>query len=289
MSPTATTKTRASRQRAKPQSTGRSLAQLMNLAGRRALVTGGAGHMGYVVGATLAELGAAVALLDLEEVGCRRRAEALARQHPTKTVIAVPCDLGDEPAARRAVHDALRQLGGLDILVHCAAHVGSNQQPGWSVSFEQQTVNAWDAALRVNLTSAFVLVQEAREALAASGRGSVILISSIYGLVGPDWRLYEGTGMANPAAYGASKGGLLQLMRYLATTLAPHIRVNAITPGGVQRAQPEVFQQRYVARTPLGRMATEDDIKGAIAYLASDLSSYVTGHNLVVDGGWTAW
>ena len=143
--------------------------------------------------------------------------------------------------------------------------------------------------MRVNLTSSFVLVQEAREALSASGRGSVILFASTYGLVGPDHRLYEGTTMANPAGGAASKGGLLQLTRYFATTLAPGIRVNAISPGGVWRQQPESFHRRYVSRTPLGRMATEEDLKGATAYLASDLSAYVTGHNLVVDGGWTAW
>ena len=95
--------------------------------------------------------------------------------------------------------------------------------------------------------------------------------------------------MANPAGYGASKGGILQLTRYLATTLAPSIRVNAVTPGGIWRNQPEVFHRRYKDRTPLKRMAHEEDLKGAVAYLASDLSSYVTGHNLVVDGGWTSW
>jgi NAD(P)-dependent dehydrogenase (short-subunit alcohol dehydrogenase family) len=95
--------------------------------------------------------------------------------------------------------------------------------------------------------------------------------------------------MNNAAGYAASKGGLLQLMRYLSTLLAPEVRVNAISPGGVWRGQPEAFHERYKARTPLGRMAREEDLKGAICYLASDLSLYVTGHNLVVDGGWTAW
>jgi len=95
--------------------------------------------------------------------------------------------------------------------------------------------------------------------------------------------------MANPAGYNASKGGVLQLTRYLATVLAPRTRVNAISPGGVWRQQPDVFRQRYEARTPLARMAAEEDLKGAVAYLASDLSAYVTGQNLVVDGGWTAW
>ena len=134
-----------------------------------------------------------------------------------------------------------------------------------------------------------MLVHAGREELARSGSGAVILFGSTYGLVGPDFSLYDGTAMANPTAYGASKGGVLQLVRYLATTLAPAVRVNAISPGGVERGQPEQFQERYRARTPLRRMAREEDLKGAVAYLASDLSAYVTGHNLVVDGGWTVW
>jgi NAD(P)-dependent dehydrogenase (short-subunit alcohol dehydrogenase family) len=167
--------------------------------------------------------------------------------------------------------------------------VGQTARAGWSVPFAEQTVEAWDAALRVNVTSAFVLVQEARDRLSQSGHGSVILFGSTYGLVGPNFDLYKGTSMANPTAYGASKGAVLQLVRYLATTLAPAVRVNAISPGGLARGQPEVFQQRYRARTPLGRMAAEEDLKGAVAYLATELSAYVTGHNLVVDGGWTTW
>lgn len=111
----------------------------------------------------------------------------------------------------------------------------------------------------------------------------------MYGHVGPDMRLYAGTTMANPVGYGASKGGLLQLTRYLSTLLAPHVRVNAISPGGIWRGQPDAFHEQYRQRTPMGRMATEEDMKGAVAYLASDLSAFVTGHDLVVDGGWTAW
>ena len=148
---------------------------------------------------------------------------------------------------------------------------------------------AWDNALRVNLTAAFVMAQEGRAALSASGYGSIVLFASTYGLVGPDMGLYADTDLANPVAYGVSKGGLIQLTRYLATVMAPGVRVNAIAPGGVSRGQPDAFRRRYETRTPLKRMAFEEDLKGAVAYLASDLSSYVTGHTLVVDGGWTAW
>lgn len=262
--------------------------RLMDLAGRKALVSGGAGHIGGAVGETLVELGADVCILDLNMPDCRQRVASLTDIREDSAT-AVSGDLSDENSTRAAVRQTVERLGGLDILIHCAAYVGTTEAPGWAVPFEQQTVAAWDTALRVNLTSAFVMVQEAREALAASGHGSVVLFASTYGMVGPDFRLYEDTSMANPAGYGASKGGLLQLMRYLSTALAPRVRVNAISPGGVWRDQPEVFQQRYVDRTPMGRMATEEDLKGAVAYLASDLSAYVTGHNLVVDGGWTAW
>ena len=267
----------------------RSLRELMDLSERRALVTGGAGHLGLAVGEALMEAGARVAVLDLDVAACQQRADALSRAYPKGRALAVSCNLTDERATRGAVRTVLQDLSGLDILIHCAAYVGTTKVPGWAVPFDQQTVEAWDAAMRVNLTSAFVMVQEARETLVASGHGSVILIASTYGLVGPDPTLYDGTPMANPAGYGASKGGLLQLTRYLATVLAPQVRVNAITPGGVWRNHPDAFNQRYVSRTPLKRMATEEDFKGAVVYLASDLSAYVTGHNLVVDGGWTAW
>lgn len=262
----------------------RTLRELMDLTGRKALLTGGAGHLGRACAEALLELGASVAILDQDPEACRARAEELGPK-----AVPLPCDLADEAATRTAVPAALRLLGGLDILVHCAAYVGTTQARGWAVSFEQQEVAAWDAALRVNLTAAFVLAQEARTPLAASGHGSIVLFSSIYGVAGPDMGLYEGTSMTNPAGYGVSKAGLLQLTRHLATTLAPRIRVNAISPGGVWRGQPQAFRARYEARTPLKRMAVEEDVKGAVAYLASDLSAYVTGHNLLVDGGWTAW
>lgn len=266
----------------------RRLDELSSLAGRTALVTGAAGHVGLAAGQALVELGATVAVVDLDKADCEARAEELT-MHGRGSAFALACDLADEDATRDAVAAARTTAGGIDVVVCCAAYTGASPLPGWVAPFAEQTVEAWDAAVRVNLTSAFVVAQAAAESLAASGRGSVIFIASTYGLVGPDMRLYEGTTMGNPAGYAASKGGLLQLSRYLATVLAPAVRVNAITPGGIERGQPDSFRARYVERTPLARMAREEDLKGAVAYLASDLSSYVTGHNLVVDGGWTAW
>lgn len=266
----------------------RSLTQLMDLEGRHALLTGGTGHIALAAGQALVELGATVAIADRNADACAERAQVLS-SHGSGRAWPLPIDLLDEQATRQGVRQAVATAGSLDILIHCAAYVGTTQAPGWAVPFAQQSVSAWDDALRVNLTAAFILVQEASEALARSGRGSVIFFSSIYGMVGPDMRLYADTPMANPAGYGASKGGLILLARHLATLLAPAVRCNVISPGGVARNQPQNFVERYQARTPLGRMATEEDMKGAVAFLASDLSAYVTGQNLAIDGGWTAW
>lgn len=266
----------------------RDVRSLFDLRGRAAIVTGGAGHIGSAIADALAELGANVAIVDLDGTKAERVASSLCAARNVDAR-AFPVDLEDEEALRGIPGRVVDALGRLDVLVNCAALVGTSGLRGWAVPIREQSVASWRRALEVNLTAPFVLAQAAADALTASGHGSIINVLSIYGLVGPDERLYEGTPLGNPAAYGASKAGLMQLTRHLSTTLAPAVRVNAITPGGVERGQAEAFRERYVARTPLGRMATEEDFKGAAAFLASDASGYVTGQNVVVDGGWTAW
>lgn len=266
----------------------KTLQTLMDLRGRVALVTGGAGHLGVAFGEALAELGANVAVLDMDGEACRKTAAALAGEHGVQTLPLV-VDLAREDAVKRIPARLLRSFGRLDILVNNAAMVGTSTLKGWAVPLAEQQSDSFRQALEINLTAAFLLTQSCAPMLAGSGRGSVINVGSIYGMVGPNLDLYAGTKMGNPAAYAASKGGLFALTRWCATVLAPRVRVNAITPGGILRNQPAPFRRRYVSRTPLKRMATEEDLKGAAAYLASDLSAYVTGHNLVVDGGWTVW
>lgn len=261
----------------------RTLREVMDLNGKVALIAGGGGHVGSTAVKTLAELGAAVVVMDIDEEAARGVAGGLG-----PLALTVRVDLSDEGSVRDGVRRAVEWRGRLDIVVHAAGLVGATRLDGWAVPFERQTLAAWDRALSVNLASAFVLAQQAAPYLRSSGSGSIVLVSSIYGSVGPDPSLYEGTDMQNPVAYGASKGGLLQLMRYLANLLAPTVRVNSISPGGIQRGQAASFIDRYTRRVPLGRLATEDDLRGAFAYLSSDLSAYVTGHDLVVDGGWTA-
>ena len=266
----------------------KSFQQLMDLDGRVACITGGTGHIGQAMGEVLAELGACIVVSDLAEARCREVASSLETTCGAATM-PLALDLADEKAVRAVPAAIAERFGRLDILINCAALVGTTALKGWVVPFLEQSSEAWRLALEVNLTAPFLLTQACAGMLAASGHGSVINVGSIYGVLGPDMRLYEGTAMGNPAAYGASKGGLVQLTRWLATVMAPAVRVNAITPGGLWRDQPESFHERYMERTPLRRMAVEEDFKGVTAYLASDLSAYVTGQNLAVDGGWTAW
>lgn len=259
----------------------------MKLNGRRALVTGAAGRLGQVIVSTLAELGANLVLLDRCDTPLAKLATEVAKEWGVD-VSFCHCDLESQIDREVTINNFLKD-GQLDILINNAAFVGTSKLDGWVAPFEQQSIEAWRRALEVNLTATFHLCQGFAPLLKATKCGCVINIGSIYGEYGPDWSLYEGTSMSNPAAYSASKGGLLQLTRWLATTMAPAVRVNAISPGGISRSQDLEFIKRYEARTPLGRMATEDDFRGAIAFLATDMSGYVTGQNLLIDGGWGVW
>jgi len=264
------------------------ISELMSLKGRVSVITGGAGHIGSSMADALAELGANIVILDISLESCLPVCERISKKYAVETM-PLAVDLAQEEDIRIVPEEVVKKFGRLDILINCASFVGTSKLPGWAVPFEEQRTDIWKQALDVNLTAAFILTQTCTTALRESGNGSVVNVASTYGLIGPDMRLYDGTKMGNPAGYAASKGGLLQLTRWLATVLAPNIRVNAISPGGIWRKQPEAFRKRYIERTPLERMATEEDLKGAILYLASDLSSYVTGQNLIVDGGWTIW
>lgn len=266
----------------------RSISTMMDMSGRVAVITGGAGHLGEAMASALSELGCSICLLDrnvetLAETVARLRAKSA---NPVEQLL---IDLESEDERKNVSIWVAEKFGRADILVNNAGFVGDSALTGWVVPFEEQEISTWRRAVEVNLTAAFHLSQVLSPLLKISGKGSILNVSSIYGVVGPDLKLYQGTAMGNPAAYAASKGGLVQITRWLSTVLAPDIRVNCISPGGIARNQPEVFQERYIERTPMRRMGHEEDFKGAVAYFASDLSAWVTGQNLMVDGGWTAW
>ena len=264
------------------------VAELINMRGRRALITGAAGGIGRVIAMTLAELGADLVLVDRNESSYGALIENLVSDWGVQ-VQTVGIDLESQQDRDRLIASMCGQKNNVDILVNNAAFVGTSGLNGWITDFESQSVETWRRALEVNLTAAFDLAKGLAPLLKQNKRGVILNIASIYAKYGPNYSLYADTEMGSPAAYAASKGGLLQLTRWMATTLAPDVRVNSISPGGVFRNQPDVFVKRYAEHTPMSRMATEEDFCGAVAYLASDLSKYVTGQDIAVDGGWGIW
>jgi len=261
--------------------------QLMNLDSRKVIITGAAGNLGKVIASTVAELGGELILVDRPGSDYSEILSSLDKSKNISIEI-IDCNLENYNERQKLIREVKNNSSSnLNVLINNAAFVGESNLKGWTSKFEDQSIDTWNRAIEVNLTAAFDLSKGFAKTLGINGKGSIINIASIYGLTAPVWPLYEGTDMGNPAAYAVSKGGLLQLTRWLATTVAPDVRVNSISPGGIWRNQPSDFVKKYESRTPLGRMASEEDLKGAIAYLSSDLSSYVTGQNIVVDGGWT--
>lgn len=254
------------------------------LEGRVGVVTGGAGPLGWTLTRALAAQGAHVIAVDLPERCYARKGE-----QPSPSIDVHPADLTSDQEIEDVVRKASQGPSGLSFLINNAALTGAAVLEGYACAFEQQSDAAFDLAIEVNLAVPFRLCRRLAPALRRSGHGSIVNISSIYGLVGPDLGLYEGTDMGNPAGYAASKGGLVQLTRYLSTVLAPEIRVNCLAPGGLAREQEPVFIERYKQRTPLGRMGIEDDLVGPSIWLVSEDSAYVTGQIIAIDGGWTAW
>jgi NAD(P)-dependent dehydrogenase (short-subunit alcohol dehydrogenase family) len=261
---------------------------LINLKGRRAIVTGATGGLGTVIAETLAELGSDLILIDLDKNEIESMEHRLADTFGV-SIVGTVCDLENQDQRQDLIEAIVSDGRELSILVNNAAFVGSSNLPGWSAPFDEQSVETWRRALEVNLIAPFELCQGLNQVLKRSDGGNIINIASIYGQFGPDWRIYENTKMGNPAAYGSSKAGLIQLTKWLATTLAPEVRVNAISPGGVFAGQEDQFVESYCLRTPLDRMANYDDFRGGLAFLASDMAQYVTGQVLNIDGGWGVW
>lgn len=275
--------------------------QLFDLHGKTALVTGGAGLLGTEFCRTLAEAGAYVVVVDLNHEAAQAVADTISNQGYSGLALGV--DITDHGAVEKMASHVLAVFGRLDILVNSAAMdpkfdpQNLAAQSANAGAFESFPLDSWKQALDVNLTGAFLCCQAAAKAMLVQGGGVIINIASMYGLVGPDQRLYERPDLPpgaprsyKPVYYTVTKAGILGLTHYLAAYFAgKNIRVNALTPGGVFNGHQDQFVQAYSARSILGRMAQKDEMNGALLFLASDASAYMTGANLVVDGGWTAW
>lgn len=269
-----------------------------DLTGKTAVITGGSGLLGAEFCRTMAEAGANVIVADIAEATAKETAQALV--DAGYSAIGLALDVTKQDSVNALVVATLKQFGSLDILVNSAAldpkfDAAASEKGIAPGAFENYPLEDFKAAVDVNLTGMFLITQACVKQMVAQGkRGSIINICSTYGLNGPDQRLYlndDGSRIAyKPVYYTTTKAGVVGFTKYLAAYYAgTEIRVNALTPGGVFNNHNDTFNRKYSAKTIMGRMAHKDEMNGALLFLASEASSYMTGNNVIVDGGWTAW
>jgi len=243
------------------------------------LVTGAAGALGSA-------LCDALVGHDVRVIATDRAQSSVPHPPERKGFSWISADLEKVEDRVRLVAEVRARASGSLGIVHNASFVGSSELEGWSGPLMSQSSETWNRALEVSLTAAFSITRDLSDLLSNMPGSAIVHVSSMYSSLAPDWSLYEGTDLGNPAAYGVAKAGLEQLTRWLAATLAPNVRVNAVAPGGLKRNQPKNFIDRYEAKVPLSRMATEDDVVEPVLFLLSSHSSYITGIVVPIDGGY---
>jgi NAD(P)-dependent dehydrogenase (short-subunit alcohol dehydrogenase family) len=273
------------------------LPSLFDLSGRAAVLTGGAGLLGRQYIRTLLLAGAHVLVADLDGDAAQREAAAAVAETGGEA-LGQMVDVSRQKDVCAMIDATLSRWGRLDILINNAAvdpKLDTRANCSLSHTFEDLPLALWQRSLDVNLTGVFLCAQAAGRVMRRAGSGVIVNVSSTYGLVAPDQRLYqcddeEEQRLFKPASYAVTKAAVAHLTRYLAAYWGSSgIRVNTLTPHGVFNGHDVQFLRRYNERTPLGRMARVDEMNGPLLFLVSDASSYMTGANLVVDGGWTAW
>jgi NAD(P)-dependent dehydrogenase (short-subunit alcohol dehydrogenase family) len=245
--------------------------------GRTVVVAGGAGLIGTALSAGLADAGATVVVADAAPERGREVAADVGGAF-------VETDVTSEAAVESLLETVVDDHGTLDGVVNCSYP----RNESYGTRYEDVSYEDWRENVDLHLNSYFLLAHRASLVMREQGHGSIVSFGSTYGVQAPDFSVYDGTDMTSPVEYAAIKGGVLNLTRYMASYLGGDgVRVNAISPGGVFDDQHPTFVEEYERRTPLDRMARPEDFVGAVVYLLSDASAYVTGHNLRVDGGWT--
>ncbi len=265
--------------------------QLFSLVGKTAIVTGGTGLIGKKHCEALKAVGANVVVADIAQANPKAFAETLG-----ENALGVNIDVTNETSLINAKNEILARFGSIDILVNNAAINDMFENPELAASlsaFEKYPLESFRKSLEVNVLGVFLCSQVFGAVMAEQGSGSIINIASTYGIVGPDQSIYRNEAgeqlFFKSPSYPTTKGAIINFTRYLAAYWGNKgVRVNTLSPGGVENSQDEYFVKNYSAKTLLGRMATSSDYQGALIYLASDASAYMTGANLVVDGGWTA-
>lgn len=267
--------------------------QLFDLNRKIAIVTGATGLIGSNHCRALAEAGASVVLADLDRGRCEQVRQSLSNPEIHH---AIQFDITNESEVKMACEEIMTRYGRIDILVNNAAINDMFENPalaGEQSKFENYPVQMFRQSLEANITGTFLCCQVFGKVMADQGAGSIINIASTYGMVGPDQSIYKDKNGAQlfykSASYPATKGAVINFTRFLAAYWGEKgVRVNTLSPGGVENSQDQFFVQNYSSKTPLGRMAQPTDYMGAVVFLASDASGYMTGANLVIDGGWTA-
>lgn len=274
-----------------------SIRDIFNLSGKVAVITGGAGMLGVRHAEVIAEAGGCPILADIDEAAAVREAGKIAADYGVDC-LGIRADVTNKDDIINLRDVALQKFGRIDILINNAANdpkVKADNDTAWS-RFESFPIEMWNQDIAVGLTGAFLCCQVIGTEMAGGGGGVILNISSDLGIVAPDQRIYSKPGLpaekqpVKPVSYPVVKTALIGLTRYLATYWGEkNIRVNAICPGGVQTDQPDEFLNKVTFRIPMGRMAGKDEYKGAILFMVSDASSYMTGATLVIDGGRTCW
>ncbi|QNM86267.1 SDR family oxidoreductase [Polaribacter pectinis] len=259
---------------------------LFDLSGKIALVTGGAGLLGSEHAIALASHGAKVYLADINEEKCQDKAAKI----DFDEIYPIKLDVTSKENWQEVVSKIVEKEGSLDILVNNAGYTNSTKTSAFDKTFENFSLDDWNSIMNVNLTGTFLGCQTVGNQMIKQKKGSIINIASLYGVVSPNHKMYPGTGIVQPVAYTVSKHGVVALTKYVATWLAEKgVRVNSLTPGGIFDGHDGLFLERFKNLNPIGRMSDKSELRGGIVYLASDASSHMIGHNLVIDGGWTAW
>ena len=254
---------------------------------RVVVLTGAGGLLGTQYAEGLSQYGANMELADIDFSRCKELANTLSKKYDVNP-LPIKVDISNKKSVQSMVKKILKKYSKIDVLINNAAYQGNDKIR--KTKFSDLPLSIWNKAISVNLTGMFLCSQEIGKVMEKQKRGVLINISSTYGIVAPDQRIYGNSGQNAAIFYSATKSAVLNLSRYLASYWQEKgIRVNTLSPGGVEKGQESEFIKKYSEKTMLGRMAKKDEYVGAILYLASDASSYMTGSNLIVDGGWTAW